>query len=252
MPLEKDKSEEFIISKSLERIVNLKKRIDRLIFLYISVTIFGIANFDCFEGFSILGGVNIRDNWMYHLGIVISLTIIFGLIGSHLIEYVVKRYELDRRFLGSYRWQIVTDEKEKSRKKILEKQLRKDQFNIISKTMIPSSIYEYLYVLNIYNKIRKDWTRNISIVLLFICFFIGHGLSVSHLLLIDMFFALKILGIILILVALFMLYRVFVKSVGRIDEKLKGKIRDIILYTGLCAIIVYVLMLTYGVFDSCC
>ena len=55
MALEKDKSEDFIISKSLDRIVNLKKRIDRLVFLYIFVCVFGIANFIDFAEIKILG-----------------------------------------------------------------------------------------------------------------------------------------------------------------------------------------------------
>ena len=221
MALEKDKSEDFIISKSLDRIVNLKKRIDRLVFLYIFVCVFGIANFIDFAEIKILGALIISDNAMYHVGIVLVLTTLFGLIGSHLIEYTVKRDELDDRL-------IETKTFEESK-----------EFDI-SKTIIPSSIYEYMYTLVIYERERKDWLREISVGVLFVCFFVGHGLSITHLILPFMHWGYGLGISIIILSLLIALYNEFLKSVTRARENLGKRLRKLTFVLGLVCLIIYI------------
>ena len=233
MPLEKDKSEEFIISKSLERIVNLKKRIDRLIFLYISVTVFGIANFKCFKEISVLGGLNINNNWMYHLGIAATLIVIYGLIGSHLIEYVIKRKSLDDLLINNDFFKAD------------------NQFDV-SKTIIPSSIYEYMYSWDIYDDIRKDALRKISVGILYMSFFIGHALIFSHLFLINIPIIFKVILAIGILIGLVQLSREFLNSVGRARKELKNRLTLPTYIAGSIVLLTYIAMLIWCIdFGPC-
>lgn len=229
MPLEKDKSEEFIISKLLERIINLKKRIDRLVFLYISVTVFGIANFKCFKEISILGGLAISDSMLYHIGVVLSLVILFALIGSHLIEYVVKRNELDNRLVNNDVFK------------------QNNKFDI-SKTIVPSSIYEYMYTRGIYD----DFLRKLSVIVLFLCFFIGHGVSFVHLWLPYMPLCFSVIISAIIFAVLVTLYYVFLESVGRARLQLKKILRTLVLVFATLGLLAYIFITIKWVdFEPC-
>lgn len=248
MALEKDKSEEFIISKLLERIVNLKKRIDRLVFLFISAFVFGIVNFSEFNEINIFS-ITIKESSLYHLGLAIVLTMIFALIGSHLIEYCVKREELDKRFLGDEVWGKLKTATDENREAIKKEVSIKQHFQI-SKTMIPSSIYEYMYSLDLYQKAKEyDLLRDASVVVLFLSFFVGHAVSFYHLFLVPNHWDIEltskiIVGVVFVLIALiilYLLYREFLKSVSEtskdLGEKLRRRVRIFAAIFSLCCII---------------
>jgi uncharacterized protein YneF (UPF0154 family) len=186
-------TEEFIVKELLDRIVALKKRLDRLFFLLITAIIFAIANLTGFNDIDI-GGVIISDDIKYHLIMWVILSVLFGMIGAHLIDYVVKRSELD---------------------KLLENAPSVNRGNI-SKRLIPGSFFEFVYMLSV----KSDGLKYLSVYGLLICLFLGHYMGILHLYFAfenNPVYALIFIGCSLLIYSLH--YMVFIRSLtkGRKD-----------------------------------
>ena len=145
--------DQFIIETLVDRISSLKRGTDRLLTLYIFIILYAIIHTQDFGQINLVLELdfNSDDGDLYHLTIVGLLTLIFSLIGFHLIEYAVKREELDIRFLNIHK-SDVGDKVEDMSKEEAER-----RYNEVSKTMIPSSMYEIMYSLDIYSKSEKTF-----------------------------------------------------------------------------------------------
>lgn len=188
----------FIVERLLDRIATLKKRIDRLLFLYITFILFGAIYRSGFKEVDFIWNIKITTGNFYHLIITVALTIIFALIGSHLIEYSVKRNILDKILIGNKSFKDKGD---------------------ISKTLIPGSFYEFMYSLDFYK--RLDLLRELSAILILFCLYSGHYVALKHLSYVDVnaqyIVTLSIWGLSILMASH---YFVFVKSHARAREKL--------------------------------
>lgn len=216
-----DKKKEFIVTKLLERILGLKNRLDKLVFLYIAVFLFAMikykADSDNFIRIEMIG-LQTDSIIFYHLVIAITITILFAIIGSHLIEYAIKRSELNTR-------------------------LSNDFYNdyMISKTIIPTSFYEFMYSLYCY----QDPLRKGSTFILFGCFFLGHTIACFHLSQISedtMFVVFIIFIFITIHVAL---YNEFANSWERANSLLGKIIKDKIYFYTLKFFVISLILLVF-------
>ena len=211
MAKEKDKREDFIISNLLERIISSGKKLDRLIIIYLSIILFEGLQFDLkfFSVSNILEHISISlGKTLYTIVISISLLLVFGLIGSKLIEYILKREILDNMLM------IDNTNEERLR---------------ISSTIIPSSFYEYLYTLVIYSKVRTDNLRHTAVYCLFAVFLSGHCFSFILITGLDMNLYVKTIFMIFYSTALLSLYFTFIKSVKRVQNELGKRLRKYVL-----------------------
>lgn len=193
-----DKIEELI----LDRIIELKKRLDKLIFLFITTFCFAYLNLKNVIDEKLVEvkaiGIEITDIHFYSFTIGLILTVLFAMIGSHLIEYTIKRSQLDSKLSNG-----------------------RDKFKDynISKTIIPSSFYEFMYTLYCY----QDNLRLLSVFTLFNCFFIGHVVAFFHYFFVFKDKTVSVILVLVIVVVHTLLYVEFVKSIKRAN-KLLGKI----------------------------
>jgi hypothetical protein len=211
--------DDFVISQLVERILNLKKRLDRLVFMFIVVIVFGFLYTSDFKNKEVLGVFTVKDDMIYHVGLTLLLSILFAIIGSHLIEYVRKRSKINERLINNKSF-FTSNSNEKT------------SLDIISETLIPVSFYEYLFRLDS-NYYKKDSLRFLSVFVLFVTFFSSHTISIVHL-----FLSIKNLYIVfplifLIVVILFLLYKEFVNSITNANNLLGKKIKRVILYSSI-------------------
>lgn len=206
-------SKEFYIENLIARVISVKKRLDYLIFILLIITCFALyylnevpENFILFE----LKGI---DETAYH--IIISLIILFtyAIIGSHFIEYVVKRNLIDKElkkddFFKNKRWRRETENMnvEEGQEKLL----------VISSMVAPSSLYEYYYTLFVTAKNL----RGVAVFVLLLAFFCSHAVAYLHLIQIEAPYYIPEIAGCLLSLAYFLLSREFMLSSKRRNEKL--------------------------------
>lgn len=196
---------QFVVSESLTRIVSLKKRLDYLMFIFLTTIVFAINFKKDFKDTSFFMGLVIKDDVYYHIVIAIILTILFTIIGSHLIEYCMKRSRLDKLFQD--KGYFETDYE-------------------ISRTIIPTSFYEFMYsqyyhrVYSESEDVKKDKLRILSSYILLFSFFLSHFLSVLHLYIGIENKLLALVSICFILGIDILCYVEFIKSLGKAKKEL--------------------------------
>jgi len=201
------KNGEFVINELLSRIVNLKNRLDRLMFLFIVISIFAYLNQQNFKEINVFGWLVIKEDSTYHIVITIVLTVLFSMIGSHLIEYVAKRSRIDSLLVNDNYFDCDYE---------------------VSATIIPTSFYEFMYGL-FYplkykgsKKVKRDPLRILSSFALLASFFWGHLVCFIHLFLAFNNKWISVLFILLDIILFFFLYREFVKSLSKANGLLGG------------------------------
>ncbi|MHB1147486.1 MAG: hypothetical protein ACYC01_07825 [Lutibacter sp.] len=235
--LDKEIKNEFVITELLNRIVNLKKRLDQLMFIFLFTLVFAIYNQTKFDSINIFMGLIIKDDMSYHIIISLVLTILFAMIGSHLIEYCAKRARIDSRLID-------------------DNYFEKDYE--ISRTIIPTSFYEFMYGLfypskykNIENEdIKDDPLRVLSSYALLLSFYIGHLFSFIHL---FIAFENKFISATIILVIatlLFFLYKEFVKSLTKANDNLGLVILKMIKYILVLFVLLTLLFIIFNVYKK--
>ncbi|QNJ96898.1 hypothetical protein ALE3EI_0311 [Constantimarinum furrinae] len=207
-------NDEFIIKELLDRIVNLKKRIDRLFFLLITAIIFAIANLKDFKDIDI-GGIIISDDTKYHLIMWVILSVLFGMIGAHLIDYVTKRSELDKL--------LNTHSNENGRDSVTSRQL------------IPGSFFEFIYML----KPKSERLRYVSIYGLLCCLFFGHFFGLRHLYIaLEDYSSIGVVAVIVSLSMYLLHYVVFIKSIKKAKNDLGNLLlKHLLISAGLTVLI---------------
>lgn len=173
---EKLNSETYFVETVTTQIIETKKRLDRLVFLLILFSAVGAIYYKTPpEGFNIV--VSKITPFGYHLGISFGLLGIFALIGSKFIDYITKRrkiddYLLENRFLLlNYKSAYVPFPSEAS-----PEEIEINKLHYISRTVVPSSFYEFFYTL-FFSK--KD-LRLPSVIALMAIFMISHAVAVIH------------------------------------------------------------------------
>lgn len=190
-------TEEFLLEKNLERIVSTKNRLDALMISLVLATVFAFFYRDCtFEHAQIFGLDISHHDPYYHYSIAILLTTIFGLVGSHFIEYVAKR--------SSYDELVKT---------------KSVSFDKVIKSTVPGSFYEFTYQLTNFKK--NDKLRELAVGVLLSLFFASHYIAFLHI--IERFDEQSVQSIFILIVSitvLISLYFGFVKSMGKSKKKL--------------------------------
>lgn len=190
-------TEEFLLEKNLERIVSTKNRLDALMITLVLATVFAFFYRNCtFEHAQIFGLDISHHDPYYHYSIAILLTTIFGLVGSHFIEYVAKR--------SSYDELVKT---------------KSVSFDKVIKSTVPGSFYEFTYQLTNFKK--NDKLRELAVGVLLSLFFASHYIAFLHI--IERFDEQSVQSIFILIVSisvLISLYFGFVKSMGKSKKKL--------------------------------
>lgn len=214
-----DEINKFRIEQNLSRIVSLKNRLDVLMFSLGLTTVFAFFYQDCDFGHAEIFGLDIQHNDpYYHFSIAILLMVIFGLIGSHLIEYVNKRYTYDK---------LVSE--------------LKLQSSTVSET-IPGSFYEFIYIVKKFS--FKNILQELAILAIFTLFFTSHLIGFTHIisrLCIDTLWTILI-GFLLILI-LISLYVGFISSMKQAKKKLAKQLKYRIWIFIPASTVIYLLLL---------
>ena len=229
---EKEVTKEFFLENLISRVISVKKRLDYLIFILVVVTCFGMYYRDTAPKKFILFELEVIDDSIYHILLSLILLVVYGIIGSHFIEYVLKRNIIDKElktasFFKNKRWRNEYDKMnvEEGNEKLL----------IISSMIAPSSLYEFFYTLSLTSKNLRGVA---PFVLLFV-FLSSYSVGYIHIIQLDLdYYIAEVLGV-LLLMAFFLLSREFVMSVKRIKEKLY----DSFIKPLLIILIIYVLLL---------
>lgn len=146
-----------MLEHNIDRIVSTKKRLDVLMLSLALTTAFAFFYRDCEFGHAELFGLKItHQEPYYHFSIAVVLLIVFGLVGSHFIEYMAKR--------GAY------DE--------LLQSLNEQHTNMIIKSTVPNSFYEFTYMLKDFK--TNDKLRELAIGVLLCTFYISHFIALIH------------------------------------------------------------------------
>lgn len=194
-------AESFQLEKNLERIVSTKNRLDALMISLVLATTFAFFYRDCtFEHAQIFGLDITHHDPYYHYSIALLLITIFGLVGSHFIEYVLKRSTYDK---------LVQSENV--------------DFNEMIKSTVPGSFYEFTYQLTKFKK--NDPLRELAVGVLLSIFFASHYIAILHI--IERFQEQSTKSIIILIVCgvvLIGLYYGFVKSMGKSKKKLDKQV----------------------------
>ncbi|WP_046757134.1 hypothetical protein [Kordia jejudonensis] len=234
---EKLNSEEYFVQTVTTRIVETKKRLDRLVFLLILISAIGAIYYkNPPESFNFL--VSKITPLGYHLGIVFGLLGVFALIGSKFIDYIIKRRKIDdyllqnHFLLENYKRNFIPFPEE-----ISENEIELNKLHYISRTVVPSSFYEFFYALFI---AKKDLRFQSAMVLIAI-FMFAHAVSIIHAIRICegnwKFGAVAFLGI-----AYFVLYVGFINSIRKYREKLADKGFTLCLVSGIATSIVLLVL----------
>lgn len=173
---EKLNSETYFIETVTAQITETKKRLDRLVFLLILFSAVGVIYYkNPPEGINLV--ISKITPLGYHLGITIGLLGIFALIGSKFIDYITKRRSIDDYLLHNhflllnYKSSYMPFPQE-----ISPKEIEINKLHYISRTITPSSFYEFFYTL-FFSK--KD-LRFPSVIVLMVVFMISHAVAVIH------------------------------------------------------------------------
>lgn len=194
-------TEEFLLEKNLERIVSTKNRLDALMISLVLATVFAFFYRDCtFEHAQIFGLDITHHDPYYHYSVAILLTTIFGLVGSHFIEYAVKRSTYD---------ELV--------------KTKSASFDDVIKSTVPGSFYEFTYQLTKFKK--NDKLRELAVGVLIIAFFASHYIAFLHI--IERFDEQSVKSILILsvsVIVLISLYIGFIKSMGKAKKKLEKQV----------------------------
>ncbi|WP_298418291.1 hypothetical protein [uncultured Kordia sp.] len=173
---EKLNSETYFVETVTTQIIETKKRLDRLVFLLILFSAVGAIYYkEPPEGLNIV--VSKITPFGYHLGISFGLLGIFALIGSKFIDYITKRKKIDDYLLNNdflisnYKLSYIPYPDEPT-----PNQIEINKLHYISRTVVPSSFYEFFYTL-FFSK--KD-LRLPSVYVLMTIFMISHAVSIIH------------------------------------------------------------------------
>jgi len=206
-------SKEFFLENLISRVISVKKRLDYLIFIFLVVTCFAMYYSNEAPKKFIFFELEDIDNSFYHGIVAISLVVLFGIIGSHFIEYILKRKMIDKElksepFFKGKRW--------REERKNMDVENGNEKLLIISSMITPSSFYEFFYTLNLTLKNL----RGAAVVVLFLLFLLSHTVAYFHIIQLEIdYYIPEVLGGILFGI-LFLLYREFVLSIKRVKEEL--------------------------------
>ena len=215
---EKLNSEEYFVETVTTQISETKKRLDRLVFLLILMSAIGAIYYDNPpESFNFL--ISEITPLGYHLGIIFGLLGVFALIGSKFIDYITKRKKIDDYLVSNsfliqnYKTGYVPFTEEASANEI-----ELNKLHYVSRTVVPSSFYEFFYTLFIS---RKDLRFPSAIVLMGI-FMFAHAVSIVHV------FRVcegnyKYAAVVLVGALYAILYSGFISSIRKYREKLADK-----------------------------
>lgn len=216
---------EYILDKAINKVYNARLRLDRLVFMLIIVSIFGIIigyyppEEDKYK-ISIMGADLSIPRQTFSIIIAVVLTGIFTVIGSNLIDYIRKRSLLDK-----YAEKIFPDIDEKERNDILvhtsfyEFMYRLDTF--IGELRLPAS----LLILTIFY-----FSHFVAIFQVFNCF--GKENPISY-----------VVSVALVLY-FFQLYKTFVRSIIKTKDKL-GKLMIKYLWVSLLITFLFFIMIYF-------
>lgn len=173
---EKLNSETYFVETVTTQIAETKKRLDRLMFLLILMSAVGAIYYKKPpESFNFLISKITPEG--YHLGIIFGLLGVFALIGSKFIDYITKRRKIDDYLLNNhflilnYKAAYVPYPEETS-----NEQIEINKLHYISRTVVPSSFYEFFYT----SYFSKKDLRLPSVIVLMSIFMISHAVSVIH------------------------------------------------------------------------
>jgi hypothetical protein len=236
-------SKEFFLENLINRIISVKKRLDYLIFILLVLTSFAMYYLTDVPKKFIFFQLDGLDASVYHGIIAISSLVLFGIIGSHFIEYIIKRNMIDKElkvdpFFKGKRWR---EEKEK-----MEVEEGNEKLLIISSMMAPSSFYEFFYTLSL----TARNLRGTAAVVLLLLFLLSHAVAYFHIIQLEIkYFIPEVLGV-LWYVIYFFLYREFVKSIYRRKEKLYEMIIKPLIYIFITHCILIIAIRVYMRFFS--
>ncbi len=211
-------SEEYFVQTVTTQISETKKRLDRLMFLLILMSAIGAIYYkNPPESFNFL--ISKITPLGYHLGIIFGLLGVFALIGSKFIDYITKRKKIDDYLLNdqfliqNYRTGYMPFSEE-----ISEEEIELNKLHYISRTVVPSSFYEFFYTLFIS---KKD-LRLPSVIVLMGIFMFAHAVSIVHVVgICDGFY--EYVGTVLLGIAYIVLYTGFISSIRKYRVKLANK-----------------------------
>ncbi|WP_430409899.1 hypothetical protein [Kordia sp.] len=236
---EKLNSEEYFVETVTIQVSETKKRLDRLVFLLILMSAIGAIYYKKPpESFNFL--VSEITPLGYHLGIIFGLLGVFALIGSKFIDYITKRRKIDdylykNHFLAeNYKTGYVPFPEEVS-----DEEIAFNKLHYISRTVVPSSFYEFFYTLFIS---KKDLRLPSAIALMSI-FMFAHAVSVVHVMQIcDGMY--DYVGAIVLGALYVVLYAGFLSSIRKYRAKLADAGFILCVASAIVAIIVLIILYT--------
>ena len=201
--MESDKIE-YLVDKVLEKVLSIKKALDRLVFTLLLLSILGLSmsnksNLD--EPIKILGIPIPAEN--FSLVISVFLLGTFAMIGLHLIDYIRKRDLLDKYVSDRYR--------EVDKEEMLD-------------ILIPASFYEFMYELDE----RTDQLRWPASAIFVFIFYFSHYVALFHLGKVSMPPYLDLFVFIIFVGVYVACYTVYITSIPTGKEKLRSVILKII------------------------
>jgi hypothetical protein len=218
---------EYILDKSVGTVASIRVRLDRLVFILVTVSIFGLIT-----------GLNPPENGQYEISILGSKTFVlqkyfsiiiaailtgaFTLTGSNLIDYIKKR-----SLLESYA------------KKYLSEVSPEESADIL----VHASFYEFMYELDIY---KKDLRQPASLFLLVI-FYFSHAVAIYHVFIcFSIYNPIPYVISIALLGYFFALYQTFVDSTIRAKKTLGADIVSLLKKSLLFAVAVLGIILYFS------
>lgn len=234
---EKLNSEEYFVQTVTTQISETKKRLDRLVFLLILMSAIGAIYYkNPPESFNFL--VSKITPQGYHLGIIFGLLGVFALIGSKFIDYITKRKKIDDYLLNdhflnqNYKTGYVPFLEE-----ISDGEIELNKLHYISRTVVPSSFYEFFYTLFI----SKKHLRLPSVIVLMGIFMFAHAVSIVHVVRIcDGVY--EYIGAISLGIAYIVLYSGFIGSIRKYREKLADNAFILCIVSGLIMVVGLVIL----------
>lgn len=223
-----DAREQYILDKILDKILSIRTRLDRLIFILLAFSLVGIANIKPPTGDGLLSYIDIViPEKHYNITIALVLLGTFAMIGSQLIDYIRKRHLLDI-YAGKYLTEIGSEER--------------------SDILVPASFYDFMYELDL---MVKNLRLHASLVLLLI-FYFSHFVAFLHLLYVteDLW---ATTGLFAFFITVYLLcYRTFVMSIPPEKPRLRWIIRtSIFALLGVSLLVIYLLFGVIGLgFDA--
>lgn len=232
---EKLNSEEYFVQTVTTQISETKKRLDRLVFLLILMSAIGAIYYkNPPESFNFL--VSKVTPQGYHLGIIFGLLGVFALIGSKFIDYITKRRKIDDYLLNDH---FLNQNYKTGYTPFLEEisddEIALNKLHYISRTVIPSSFYEFFYTLFI----SKKHLRYPSAIILMGIFMFAHAVSIIHIVGICEG-NIEYVAAILLGIFYAVLYYGFINSIRKYREKLANE--AFVLCVGAAIITVVVLI----------